>query len=85
MKFVYNNAVHAFRNLMSGSMSHKYNIVSRYPDKLQITCDGPYYFVEVTDSMGRQFLIEAYGRDAVELCLEHANFSSRKLISKLLG
>jgi hypothetical protein len=70
---------------MSGSMGHKYSIVSRYPDKLQITCDGPYYFVEITDSIGRQYLIEAYGRDAVELCLEHANFSSGKLISKLLG
>lgn len=64
---MYNNAVHAFRNLISGNKSHKCSTVPKYSDKLQITSNGPYYFLEVTDTMGRHYLIEAYGRDALEL------------------
>src|SRR5437867_11471034 len=75
---IYNNAVHALRQLVSASVKGgKQGKITNSLDALRTTWDGLiYYFVEVTDLKGTTYLIEAYGKDAMELYLEATNIEN---------
>jgi hypothetical protein len=75
---IYNNAVHALRRLVSQSENGgKHGKITNSLVGLRTTWDGlMYYFVEVTDLKGTSYLIEAYGKDAMELYLEANNIKN---------
>lgn len=75
---IYNNAVHALRQLVSQSeKSGKHGRITNSLIGLRTTWDGlMYYFVEVTDLKGTSYLIEAYGKDAMELYVEATNIKN---------
>ena len=69
-----NNAVHALRQLLSNSESGKSARIINSSNRILITREGlTYFFVEVSDSKGTTYLIEAYGKDAIELYYEATN------------
>ena len=74
---IYIDAVHALRQLTrSNDKGHKLGNISNSLNIIHKTRIGLDYFsVEVTDVTGTQYLIEAYGNDAIELYLE--TFSSK--------
>jgi hypothetical protein len=49
--------------------------ITRTPEKILSMPDGAYYFVEVTSREGTKYIIEAYGKEALEL--EHEAFRRR--------
>lgn len=81
---IYNNAVHALRRLVSQSQKGgKHVKVTNSLTGLRTTWDGLlYYFVEVTDLKGTTYLIEAYGKDAMELCVEATNIMNMPASNK---
>ena len=76
--YIYNNAVHALRRLVSQSeKGGKHGKITNSLVGLRTTWDGlMYYFVEVTDLKGTSYLIEAYGKDAMELYIEATNIKN---------
>ena len=61
----YNNGTDALRQLL---FMQKYGgHVTKLPDKIIVISGRPYYFVEVTSREGTKYVIEAYGREAIEL------------------
>src|SRR5690242_12718220 len=81
---IYNNAVHALRRLVSQSQKGgKNGKITNSPTGLRTTWDGLlYYFVEVTDLKGTSYLIEAYGKDAMELYVEATNILNTSVSDK---
>ena len=77
---IYNNTVHALRQLVSSSVKGgKQGKIINSLGALRTTWDGLiYYFVEVevTDLKGTTYLIEEYGKDAMELYLEATNIEN---------
>jgi len=75
---IYNNIVHALRQLVSSSVKGgKQGKIINSLGALRTTWDGLiYYFVEVTDLKGTTYLIEEYGKDAMELYLEATNIEN---------
>jgi hypothetical protein len=55
--------------------------ITRTPEKILSMPDGMYYFVEVTSREGTKYVIEAYGKEALEL--EREAFQ-RKLVEELV-
>ena len=81
---IYNNAVHALRQLVSQSRKDgKHGKITNSLAGLRTTWDGLlYYFVEVTDLRGTSYLIEAYGKDAMELFVEATNIINTPVSKK---
>jgi len=81
---IYNNAVHALRRLVSQSeKGGKHGKITNSLTGLRTTWDGLlYYFVEVTDLKGTIYLIEAYGKDAMDLCVEATNIMNMPVSNK---
>jgi hypothetical protein len=81
---IYNNAVHALRRLVSQSQKGgKNGKITNSLTGLRTTWDGLlYYFVEVTDLKGTSYLIEAYGKDAMELYVEATNILNTSVSNK---
>jgi hypothetical protein len=78
---IYNNVVHALRLLVSQSENGgKHGKITNSLVGLRTTWDGlMYYFVEVTDLKGTSYLIEAYGKDAMELYVETTNIKNTQV------
>lgn len=75
----YESQTDALRQLM---LLRKYGgHISRTPDKIIYMPDGAYYFVEVTSREGTKYVIEAYGKEALEL--QHETLQ-RKLVEELV-
>jgi hypothetical protein len=72
---IYINAVHALRQLIrSNDKGEKLGKISNSLNTIHTTWEGLDYFsMEVTDVTGTQYLIEAYGNDAIELYSEIFN------------
>jgi hypothetical protein len=81
---IYNNAVHALRRLVSQSQKGSKNgKITNSPTGLRTTWDGLlYYFVEVTDLKGTSYLIEAHGKDTMELYVEATNILNTSVSNK---
>jgi hypothetical protein len=81
---IYNNAVHALRRLVSQSQKvGKNGKITNSLTGLRTTWDGLlYYFVEVTDLKRTSYLIEAYGKDAMELYVEATNILNTSVSNK---
>ena len=81
---IYNNAVHALRQLVSQSQKDgKHGKITNSLTGIRTTWDGLlYYFVEVTDLKGTSYLIEAYGKDAMELFVEATNIMNTVVSNK---
>ena len=75
---IYFDAVHALRQLTrSDDNGQKLGKISNSLNTIHTTWEGLEYFsVEVTDVTGTQYLIEAYGNDAIELYSETFNSKS---------
>jgi hypothetical protein len=75
---IYINAVHALRQLIrSNDKGEKLGKISNSLNTIHTTWEGLDYFsMEVTDVTGTQYLIEAYGNDAIELYSETFNNKS---------
>jgi hypothetical protein len=69
---IYINATHALRQLTrANDKGQKLGKISNSLNTIHTTWEGLDYFsVEVTDVTGTQYLIEAYGHDAIELYSE---------------
>jgi len=74
----YFDAVHAFRPLTrSDDKGQKLGKISKSLNPIHTTREGLDYFsVEITGITSTQYLIEAYGNDAIELFSEMANSNS---------
>jgi hypothetical protein len=74
----YFDAAHAFRQLTrSDDKGQKLGKINKSLDAIHTTSEGLDYFsVEITSITGTQYLIEAYGNDAIELFYEMANNNS---------
>ena len=71
----YFDAVHAFRQLTrSDDKGQKLGKISKSLNAIREGFD--YFSVEITGITGTQYLIEAYGNDAIELFSEMANRNS---------
>ena len=81
---IYNNAVHALRQLLlSNFESGKKAKIINSSNRLLITREGlTYFFVEVSDPKGTTYLIEAYGKDALELYFEASNVEKYHIVNK---
>ena len=75
---IYIDAVHALRQLIrSNDTGEKLGKISNSLNTIHTTWEGLDYFsVEVTHVTGTQYLIEAYGNDAIELYSETFNNKS---------
>lgn len=64
----YSSGTDALRQLV---LMRKYGgRITKVSDKINSFSDGLYYFVEVTSSEGTKYIIEAYGKEALELQME---------------
>jgi hypothetical protein len=66
---VYESISDALRQLIM--LRERGGIISKSPRRIMILSNGePYYYVEVTRRDGSHYVIEAIGRDAIELMEE---------------
>lgn len=80
----YNNVVHALRDLLlSNFESGKRAKIINSSHRILITREGlNYYFVEVRDSEGTKYLLEAHGREALELYSEAINIENHDVFKE---
>jgi hypothetical protein len=75
----YESGPHALRQLM---LLQKYGgRITKYPEKIIPLSGDSYYFVEVTTNEGTRYVIEAYGKEAIDLRCE---VTDRKTEEKLI-
>ena len=66
---LYNNRILALRELLTlREEGGRGGRITKLSSEIHITREGlKYYFVEVTDDTGSLYVIEAYGKDAIDL------------------
>src|SRR5262245_23168410 len=81
---IYNNVVHALRHLLLSNFERdKRAKIVNSSNRVQITKDGlTYFFVEVSVPEGTTYLLEAYGRDALELYAEATNIENHGIVKQ---
>ena len=61
----YDSGPHALRQLML--LRKDAGRITKCPEKLVDLSGDPYYFAEVTSNRGTRYIIEAHGKEAIEL------------------